>query len=55
MTMDLTDPALSSEIVAAQGELYETLYERVSRRSPTLSMGSLVETYLALVKFSVNF
>ena len=26
----LTDPSLSSEIVAAQGELYETLYERVN-------------------------
>ena len=56
----LTDPALSSEIVAAQGELYETLYERVNldnRQHYQWDFGRDLFGSPRIVKFgaSVNF
>ena len=56
----LTDPALSSEIVAAQGELYSTLYENVNlqnRQHYQSDFGRDLFSTPRMVKFgaSVNF
>ena len=56
----LTDPALSSEIVAAQGELYSTLYENVNldnRQHYQWDFGRDLFSSPRIVKFgaSVNF
>jgi hypothetical protein len=56
----LTDPALSSEIVAAQGDLYSTLYQNVNlqnRQHYQSDFGRDLFSTPRMVKFgaSVNF